>query len=138
MSLANAPNLIDGVQLALKPQFVAKGLMIGEFHLANNATGLHNNNFYPLRTPYPSLAIRNMVPADLVFLSLDQYPPALRVNFLESYLSNFSTASSDPLATLKGKNLELCKSAQDSLNTARSQISSEPRNPLSSIIPSIL
>ena len=65
------------MQKELKPFFVEKGLMIGEFHMANNMStkpltniqinyfyligGLRNPNFYPLRTPYPCLAMRYMV-----------------------------------------------------------------------------
>jgi hypothetical protein len=36
MPLYFAPELIDSVQTELKPLFVNKGLMIGEFHSANN------------------------------------------------------------------------------------------------------
>ena len=43
--------------------------MIGEFHMVNNKSGLRNKNFYPLRTPYPSLAIRHMVSSDIAFMS---------------------------------------------------------------------
>ena len=34
---SKAPAIIDKVQLKLKPEFVSKGLMIGEFHEHNNA-----------------------------------------------------------------------------------------------------
>ncbi len=51
--------------------------------------GLRNENFYPLRTPIPSLAIRCIVPTDLVFLSPSKYEPGLRVKFLKSYLNQF-------------------------------------------------
>ena len=63
--------------------------MLGEFHRYNNSPGLRNPEFFPLRTPYPSLAMRYMVPSDLPFLSPDKYPPRLRVAFLESFLSRF-------------------------------------------------
>ena len=39
--LSHAPRLIDGVQLALKPEFVARGLMIGEFHLRDAISATH-------------------------------------------------------------------------------------------------
>jgi hypothetical protein len=61
VTLADAPYYIDDVQKKLKPFFVKDGLMLGEFHRLNNAPGLHNPSFYPLRTPYPCLAVRNMV-----------------------------------------------------------------------------
>lgn len=59
---------VDAVQVQLQPLAVSLGLMIGEFHKSNNASGLHNSNFYPLRMPFPALAIRHMVPGDWVFL----------------------------------------------------------------------
>jgi len=84
--LEAAPEVIDGTQNALKSEFVAKGLMLGEFHLRNNSQGLHNSDFYPLRTICPTLAIRHMVPQDLVFLKGDQYPAEKRIAFLTSYV----------------------------------------------------
>jgi len=90
--LASSPQLIDGTQAALKEEFVSRGLMLGEFHLLNNASGLHNPNFFPLRTVCPTLAIRHMVPSDLVFLSGEQYPLRRRVAFLESYVTKMSRA----------------------------------------------
>ena len=42
---------VDAVQVQLQPVAVSLGLMIGEFHKSNNASGLHNSNFYPLRIP---------------------------------------------------------------------------------------
>jgi hypothetical protein len=59
---------VDAVQVQLQPLAVSLGLMIGEFHKSNNASGLHNSNFYPLRMPFPAFAIRRMVPGDWVFL----------------------------------------------------------------------
>ena len=73
----------------LQSAFVERGLMLGEFHRFNNSPGLRNPEFFPLRTPYPSLAMRYMVPSDLPFLSPAKYPPRLRVAFLESFLSRF-------------------------------------------------
>jgi hypothetical protein len=63
---------IDGVQRALKSEFVEQGLMIGEFHPGPpRAAGLHNARFRPLGCPLPLLAIRPMVSADLPFLRSD-------------------------------------------------------------------
>ena len=87
--LAEAPALIDGVQAALKPEFVQRGLMIGEFHMNNNASSLSNPEFYPLRTPVPTIAIRHMVTGDIAFLDLTKYTPEARVSFLSCYISRF-------------------------------------------------
>jgi hypothetical protein len=82
-----APELIDGTREALKPEFVREGLMLGEFHANNHHSGLHNENFHPLRSPIPMLVIRHMVPSDIVFLSKPHDSAADRVDFLTSYLA---------------------------------------------------
>lgn len=40
ITIEDAPRLIDGVQAVMKAEFVAQGLMLGEFHLANNSQGV--------------------------------------------------------------------------------------------------
>ena len=79
--------LVDKVQYALKKFFVDMGLMLGEFHAANEGEGLRNPDFRPLRSPVPMLAIRHMVESDLPFLMRESYPAAERSSFLRSYLS---------------------------------------------------
>eukprot|EP00742_Colponemidia_sp_Colp-10_P002917 GILJ01003114.1.p1 GENE.GILJ01003114.1~~GILJ01003114.1.p1 ORF type:complete len:620 (-),score=94.09 GILJ01003114.1:95-1954(-) len=105
---ADAHECIDEVQAQLKETFVAEGLMLGEFHLMNNCPGLRNNKFYPLRTPFPSLAIRYMVPSDLAFLAVDKYPVALRFKFLTSFLNRFGADDCKEVAQAKAE-LELAK-----------------------------
>lgn len=78
--------VIDEVQSELKGPFVESGLMIGEFHERNESPGLRNENFRPLRSPIPGLAIRFMVETDLPFLQRMTYPPPLRAEFIRSYL----------------------------------------------------
>jgi hypothetical protein len=78
--------LIDSVQAELKKRFVDVGLMLGEFHLANESPGLRNESFRPLRSPLPMLAIRHMVESDLPFLRRSMDDPALRASYLRSYL----------------------------------------------------
>jgi hypothetical protein len=78
--------IIDKVQAHLKKCFVEMGLMLGEFHAANETPGLRNPDFRPLRSPIPMLAIRHMVESDLPFLIRATYPPRLRSTFLRSYL----------------------------------------------------
>jgi len=84
---ADGPALVDKVQYALKKYFVDMGLMLGEFHSANESPGLRNPDFRPLRSPVPMLAIRYMVDSDLPFLMRESYPPQQRASFLRSYLS---------------------------------------------------
>lgn len=92
--------VIDDVQAELKAKFVADGLMIGEFHERNESPGLRNENFRPLRSPIPGLAIRYMVDTDLPFLKRMTYPPPMRVEFIRSYLKRMLGP------TMKGVNID--------------------------------
>jgi hypothetical protein len=83
---ADGAAVVDKVQASLKKYFVEMGLMLGEFHAANQTPGLRNPDFRPLRSPIPMLAIRHMVESDLPFLIRQSYPPSLRASFLRSYL----------------------------------------------------
>lgn len=83
-------DIVDRVQQKLKPFFVEKGLMLGEFHKNNQSSGLHNPDFRPLQSPVPMLAIRFMTEADLPFLSRITDSPRIRVRYLEAYLDQMS------------------------------------------------
>lgn len=76
------PDVIDVVQKALKPQFVADGLMIGQFYPGCSMPGLWNHRFRPLSSTVPLLTIRHMVAADAGFLDDDP-------NHLAAYLARF-------------------------------------------------
>jgi hypothetical protein len=76
---------IEGVQSALKPEFVNHGMMIGEFWPGHAMPGLHNQSFRPLASPVPMLALRHMVVTDLLFLSAPHVPPATQVSLLADY-----------------------------------------------------
>ena len=66
-----------------------RGLMLGQFHpLPPAEGGLWNPDFRPLRSPVPLLAIRQMVPSDLPFLTGE-------VEFLDSYLRVFRDRLND-------------------------------------------
>jgi len=79
----DVPALIEGTQESLKPFYVEKGLMIGEFHAGPpKKAGLWNPDFRPLRSPVPMLVIRNMVPTDFAFLREDR-------ELVATYLSRF-------------------------------------------------
>jgi len=81
-----APRLIDGLQAKLKPEFVDDGLMLGQFHSMNNEPGLWNDQFRPLRSPIPLLAIRFMVGGDIPFLKRQTDDVALRLRFISGYI----------------------------------------------------
>jgi len=92
LPLDKTATVIDGVQHQVKPDFVQKGLMIGEFHEANNNPGAYNPNFHPFQTPVPSFNIRPMVAEDLHFLTNQKYSPEDRIRFIKSYMAqNFRT-----------------------------------------------
>ena len=59
---------LEDLHRTLKDEFVAEGLMIGQFHPHCEARGLWSPEFRPLQSPVPLLAIREMVPSDLPFL----------------------------------------------------------------------
>ena len=83
---AAVPDLIDGTQATLKPDFVADGLMIGQFHpTPPDQPGLWNPDFRPLHSPVPLLAMRAMVPSDLPFLVDDR-------DLFASYVRRFGEA----------------------------------------------
>jgi hypothetical protein len=81
-----APATIDPVQRKLKPSFVHRGLMLGEFHPLSPTPGIRNRGFRPLRSPIPLLAIRHMVESDIDFLTASSDRPSLRVQSIKAYL----------------------------------------------------
>ena len=76
---------LDAVQRAAKDEFVAEGLMIGQFHPVCAEPGLWNDDFRPLVAPVPLLAIRQMLVFDLLFVVDDEA-------HLDSYLRRFAPA----------------------------------------------
>lgn len=64
--------MIERVQRRLKPDYVASGLMIGQFFPGCEESGIHNPDFRPLNAPVISLAVRFMALADAPFMLGDQ------------------------------------------------------------------
>jgi prolyl-tRNA editing enzyme YbaK/EbsC (Cys-tRNA(Pro) deacylase) len=78
--------LIESTQEGLKPGYVEKGLMIGEFHPGPpRKAGLWNPDFRPLKSPVPMLVIRHMVPTDFAFLRDER-------RLVETYLERYGQA----------------------------------------------
>jgi hypothetical protein len=94
-----APELIDKLQWRVKPEFVADGLMIGQFHPDNNEPGVHNSDFRPLRSPVPLLVIRAMVGTDLPFLTDRRQAPERRVRLVLGYLKSMEKLLPGPQHT---------------------------------------
>ena len=82
-----AGEFIDTIQRQTKIDFVKEGLMIGEFHEFNKTPSTHNPDFFPGRSPLPTLVIRNMIKNDLPFLTDPKYTPQERVEFLTAFLA---------------------------------------------------
>lgn len=60
--------MVERVQKALKPAFIARELMIGQFYPGCPEPGLWNRGFRPLQTPAVSLAVRNITIFDAPFM----------------------------------------------------------------------
>jgi hypothetical protein len=60
--------LLCDIQLFIKEVYVNKYTMIGALFPKSDAPSLHSNDYFPLRTPIPTLVIRDLVPTDLQFL----------------------------------------------------------------------
>jgi hypothetical protein len=67
-ALEHVASAVEYVQKQLKPQFVERHLMIGQFFQGCPEPGLWNKDFRPLQSPVPLIAIRHMVPTDIAFL----------------------------------------------------------------------
>ncbi|WP_213776888.1 DUF6875 domain-containing protein [Caballeronia sp. dw_276] len=78
---------VEYVQKQLKPAFVERHLMIGQFFQDCEEPGLWNKNFRPLQAPVPLIAIRNMVPTDIAFLYGEE-------SYVRAYLEKFGRRGS--------------------------------------------
>ena len=73
---------INRVHQKLKPRFVDRGFMLGEFYPGHPSPGIRNSTFRPLASPMPAFVIRPMVALDLIFL-------ATNTAYLETYFKRF-------------------------------------------------
>ncbi len=78
---------LEALQKKLKPEFVKRGLMLGQFYEGCPESGLWSESFHPLQSPLPLLAIRYMVPSDFPFL----HGKRGNAEMLISYLNRFGT-----------------------------------------------
>ncbi|MFJ6619896.1 DUF6875 domain-containing protein [Kitasatospora sp. NPDC091335] len=74
---------LDELQRKAKDEFVADGLMIGQFHPVCEEPGLYNEAFRPLRAPLPLLAVRKLLVFDLPFLVSEE-------SHVDHYLQRFA------------------------------------------------
>jgi hypothetical protein len=83
----DAVTAVESVQKRLKPAFVERHLMIGQFYESCEEPGLWNKTFRPLQAPVPLIAIRSMVPTDIAFLYSDE-------SYVRAYLEKFGRRGS--------------------------------------------
>lgn len=80
--------MVGRAHAALKPEFVAMGLMVGDFWPEHDTIGLHNDDFRPFTSPLSMLGMRHIVPADLNFFIKHEPTAADRLRQLEHYERN--------------------------------------------------
>ncbi|MGW1363027.1 DUF6875 domain-containing protein [Streptomyces chartreusis] len=81
-----APEFIDGGHARLRMDFVASGLMIGEFHPLSMVTSVRNPGLAVMRCPVPMFAVRALTRHDVLFLDRPDTPPDQRVQYLKHVL----------------------------------------------------
>jgi len=100
--------MVGRVHSILKPDFLAKGYMAGDFWPDHETVGLHSDTFRPFTSPLPILGMRPMVPADLRFFAKHEPTPASRLRCLEVYGQVFHGALNDYWRAEFGKVLADC------------------------------
>lgn len=98
-------DVVLGLHRRLKPSFVDRGLMLGEFFGGYEKPGLHNPAFRPLQSPHPLIVIRSMVPNDIVFLYETK-------RFAQAFVRAFRFIGIDELALFLERNREKLSSEQ--------------------------
>ena len=82
--------VIEAIHGELKPSWVERGLMLGQFYPDCDAGGLHNPNYRPLRSPEPLFVMRHMQLTDLPFLVKTE-------QFIRSYCRTFDVRTRNEL-----------------------------------------
>lgn len=75
----------------MKVACVRKHLMVGVLSPQSEAWSIHSRDFFPLRTPAPTLVVRDMALFDIEFLIDGPYNTHQRIAFLEAYLQRFDS-----------------------------------------------
>jgi hypothetical protein len=76
------------VQRKLKPRFVPKGFMIGDFGPNNSETGLYSKTFFPFRSPLPFIAIRSLTKEDFIFMHQEK-DAENQVGLVKTFMNRF-------------------------------------------------
>lgn len=65
-------------------------IMLGALYRNSPSPSLHSKNYFPLRTPTPTLVMRDLTPQDLLFLEPGHYGVWTKIKFLTSFIKKFS------------------------------------------------
>lgn len=79
--------------IAAKTYCIRNELMIGALYEDSQASSLHSEEYFPLRTPTPVLVLRDLTAQDLQFLDPGHYGIISKLKFLNSFITKFSTPS---------------------------------------------
>lgn len=79
--------------IKMKKYCIRRGLMLGVLFKDSDASSLHSDDFYPLRTPTPVMVIRDVTISDLQFLQPNHHSVIDKIDFLNSYIRKFSSRS---------------------------------------------
>lgn len=78
------------IHIKNKEQCINKFIMLGALFENSSAPSLHNDAYFPLRTPIPTLVMRDLTSSDLVFLEPGHYSSRIKYNFLSAFIKRFS------------------------------------------------
>lgn len=77
-------------QRKMKQEAIRNDVMVGALFPNSDAPSLHSDDYFPLRTPSPTLVFRDIVPMDLVFLTQERHGLHEKREFLRSYIKHFA------------------------------------------------
>jgi hypothetical protein len=82
------------LQAKAKKLCVQRHLMIGALYPTSDAPSLHSADYFPLRTPTPTLVLRDLVPMVMQFLTQDRHNVLEKAAFLQHYIEKFASSKS--------------------------------------------
>ena len=90
--MSSSSEFVSEVQRRAKVAAIRESLMVGALFARNNAESVHGGNYFPLRTPVPTVVYRDMVPFDLLFLNEPRFSARRRAEFLRRYIEQYENA----------------------------------------------
>jgi hypothetical protein len=90
--VSSSSEFVSEVQRRAKVAAIRESLMVGALFARNNAESVHGDNYFPLRTPVPTIVYRDMVPFDLLFLNEPRFSARRRAEFLRRYIEQYENA----------------------------------------------